>query len=98
MSGVIDFVAWLAVGGLMGWLMSRLVRSRGREALLFNIGVGMVGALLAGWWIAPLIALPEDRLHRLPSLHAIAVTSLGAVGVLVIVNAIPFLVRRRHWR
>lgn len=97
MMGAINLLVWLAVGSLMGWLVSRLVRSRGREALLLNMLVGMVGALLAGWWVAPMIALPQDTLQRLPSLDAIAVTSLGAVAVLVIVNAIPFLARRRHW-
>ena len=97
MGVVINLLAWLIVGSLMGWLVSRLVRARSREALLLNVAVGMVGALLAGWWIAPLIALPEDALRMLPSLDAIAVTSLGAVAVLLIVNAIPVLMRRRHW-
>ena len=92
---LLDLVAWLLVGAVMGWLVSRLLRARSREALLLNLAVGMVGALLAGWWIAPLIALPDDAMRILPSVDAIAVTSLGAVAVLVVVNAIPFLIRRR---
>jgi len=95
---VFNLLVWLAVGALMGWLVSRLARVRRRSTMLLNFGVGMLGALLAGLWIAPLVALPEDALRALPSLDAMAVTSLGAVAVLIVVNAIPVLFRRRHLR
>ena len=92
---VFNLLVWLAVGALMGWLISRLVRVRRRSTLLMNFGVGMSGAMLAGLWLAPLVALPEDALRALPSLDAMAVTSLGAAAVLIVVNAIPILFRRR---
>ena len=93
---VFNLLVWLAVGALMGWLVSRLARVRGRSKMLVNFGVGMLSALLAGVWIAPLVALPEDAMRALPSLDAMAVTSLGAAAVLIVVNAVPILFKRRH--
>ncbi|WP_144006794.1 hypothetical protein [Pelomonas sp. KK5] len=91
----INLLAWLLVGAAMGWLVSRLVRLRGRRPLLLNMAAGMIGALLAGLWVAPLIALPE-QVAPPPSLDAMAVTSLGAVAVLVVVDGIWLWFRRLH--
>ena len=95
---IFNLLVWLVMGALMGWLVSRLARTRHRGALWLNLSVGMVGALLAGLWIAPLIALPDDVLSALPSVDTIAVTSLGAGAVLGVVNAIPMLLGRRRLR
>jgi len=92
---VLNLLVWLAVGALMGWLIGRLARVRRRSTMLLNLGIGMVGALLAGLWLAPLVALPEDARRALPTVDAMAVTSLGAAAVLIVVNAIPVLFRRR---
>lgn len=80
----VSFMAWLAVGGLVGWLASALLRTDSREALLLNLSVGALGAELAGWWLAPMVADPV-------SLEAAAVASLGAAVLLLIVAALSGL-------
>ena len=42
---MINFIIWLIVGGLIGWVASELIRTR--EKLLLNIIVGIVGAFIA---------------------------------------------------
>ena len=43
---MINFIVWLIVGAIIGWVASRLMGQR--EGLLLNIVVGIVGAFLAG--------------------------------------------------
>ena len=50
---------WLIVGGVVGWLASLIMRTDGQQGILLNIVVGIVGALLAGFLISPLVgAIP----------------------------------------
>ena len=50
-----NFVAWLVVGGLLGWVASIVMGTNARQGAVMNIIVGLVGALLGGWIISPLI-------------------------------------------
>jgi uncharacterized membrane protein YeaQ/YmgE (transglycosylase-associated protein family) len=42
-------IYWLAVGGILGWLASFVMRNSVRHEVLQNIVVGMAGALIASW-------------------------------------------------
>ena len=44
-----NIVIWLLTGGLAGWQASMLLTVDGRQGLLLNIGVGIVGAVIGGW-------------------------------------------------
>jgi uncharacterized membrane protein YeaQ/YmgE (transglycosylase-associated protein family) len=48
-----NILIWLIMGGIIGWLASVIMRTQ--EGLLMNIVVGIVGALLGGWLISPLV-------------------------------------------
>ena len=43
---MINFIVWLIVGAIIGWVASQLMGQH--EGLLLNIVVGIVGAFLAG--------------------------------------------------
>lgn len=43
-----DFIVWLIVGGVAGWLSGLIVRGYG-FGLIGNVVVGVVGAFIAGW-------------------------------------------------
>ena len=45
----------LIVGGVIGWLASLVMRTDGQQGILLNVVVGIVGALLAGFILNPLI-------------------------------------------
>ena len=43
-----NFISWLIVGGLAGWIGSRIMNS-GSQSLITNIIVGIVGAFIGGF-------------------------------------------------
>ncbi len=79
----------LIVGGILGWLASIVMRTDGQQGIFLNVVVGIVGALLAGFLLTPLIGGAPITSGAL-DLHSLITSFLGAVVLLAIVN----LVRR----
>ena len=48
-----NFIIWIVVGGIIGWLASLMMKTDAQQGLLLNVVVGIIGALLSGWIIAP---------------------------------------------
>ena len=48
-----NILIWLIMGGVIGWLASVIMRTQ--EGILLNIVVGIVGALIGGWLISPMV-------------------------------------------
>jgi uncharacterized membrane protein YeaQ/YmgE (transglycosylase-associated protein family) len=44
-----NFIIWLVVGGIIGWLASIVMKTNAQMGILANIIVGVVGAALGGW-------------------------------------------------
>lgn len=82
-----NIVIWLVVGGVIGWLASLLMNTNGQQGLLLNIVVGIVGALIAGWFISPLVGVGTINQNNF-SLPALGVSFLGAALLLAVVNLI----------
>jgi uncharacterized membrane protein YeaQ/YmgE (transglycosylase-associated protein family) len=55
------------------------------QGIILNIVVGIVGALLGGWLISPLIGAPSINSGEI-SMASLLVSFLGAVILLAIVN------------
>jgi uncharacterized membrane protein YeaQ/YmgE (transglycosylase-associated protein family) len=79
----------IIVGGILGWLASMVMRTDGQQGIFLNVVVGIVGALLAGFILNPLIG-GGNIMHGDLSMSSLLVSFLGAVVLLAIVN----LVRR----
>lgn len=84
-----NIIIWLAIGGLIGWLASVVMRTDGQQGILLNVAVGIVGAILGGWILSPLVGVSTINQSNF-SLGGLLVSLLGAVILLAIVN----LVRR----
>lgn len=80
-----NIVIWLIVGGLIGWLASMIMKTNGQQGLFLNVVVGVVGAMLAGWFITPLIGVGTINQNNF-SVPALLVSLLGASILLAIVN------------
>lgn len=78
-----NILVWLIVGGIIGWLASILMRTR--EGILLNIVVGIVGALIGGWLISPLVGAGTINQADF-SVAGLAVSLLGAIILLALVN------------
>lgn len=86
---MINFIVWLIVGGVIGWIASMIMRTDAQQGVFLNVVVGIVGAMLAGWFISPMVGVATINQGAF-SLGSLAVSLLGAVVLLAIVN----LVRR----
>jgi uncharacterized membrane protein YeaQ/YmgE (transglycosylase-associated protein family) len=82
---MINLILILIVGGLIGWLASIVMRTNAQQGVLLNVVVGIVGALLAGFLLAPLLGTGTITQGNF-SLPALLVSLLGAVILLAIVN------------
>jgi uncharacterized membrane protein YeaQ/YmgE (transglycosylase-associated protein family) len=80
-----NFIIWIVVGGIIGWLASLLMKTDAQQGLILNIVVGIVGALLSGWIIAPLLGTGTINQNNF-SLGSLFASFLGAVVLLAIVN------------
>jgi uncharacterized membrane protein YeaQ/YmgE (transglycosylase-associated protein family) len=80
-----NFIIWLVVGGVIGWLASMLMKTNGQQGIVLNVVVGIVGAMLGGWFISPLIGVGTINQDNF-SLPALLVSFLGAAILLAIVN------------
>jgi uncharacterized membrane protein YeaQ/YmgE (transglycosylase-associated protein family) len=80
-----NIIILLVVGGVLGWLASLVMRTDGQQGIILNIVVGIVGAILAGFIITPLIGGVPITSGSL-SLQSLLVSFLGAVVLLAIVN------------
>jgi uncharacterized membrane protein YeaQ/YmgE (transglycosylase-associated protein family) len=80
-----NFIIWIVVGGILGWLASLVMRTDAQQGMLLNIIVGIVGALLGGWLLAPLFGTGTINQNDF-SISSLLVSFLGAVVLLAIVN------------
>lgn len=84
---MLNFLSWLLVGGIIGWLASTTTRTDAGQGTLLNIVVGVVGAFIAGLVLTPLLGI-ETINEGSVSLPAVIVSLLGAVLLLAVVNLI----------
>jgi len=77
----------LVVGGVLGWLASIVMRTDGQQGVILNIVVGIVGAVLAGFIVTPLIGGAPITSGSF-NLMSLLVSFLGALALLAIVNLI----------
>jgi uncharacterized membrane protein YeaQ/YmgE (transglycosylase-associated protein family) len=83
---------WLIVGGLVGWVASIIMRTNAQQGILLNVIVGILGAILAGLFISPLVGV--GTINQGLTAASFLVSLLGAVVLLAIVNVF----RRGSWR
>ena len=75
-----DFIIWLVIGGVIGWLASIVMRTDGQQGIILNVVVGIIGSYIGGF-------LFGTRLGG-GTLGGLISAFLGAVILLAIVNLI----------
>jgi len=81
----VNLIIWLVVGGLIGWVASLVMKTDAQQGAILNIVVGIVGALLGGWLLSPLIGAGTVNQGDF-SLMGLLVSFGGAIILLVVVN------------
>lgn len=84
---MINFIVWLIVGGIIGWLASMVMRTDAQQGIILNIVVGIIGALIGGLLLSPLFGIGTINQNNF-SIGSLVVSFLGAVILLAIVNLI----------
>ena len=84
---MINFIIWLVIGGVIGWLASIVMRTNAAQGIVLNVIVGIVGALLGGWLISPLLGAGTINQGDF-SIMGLVVSFVGALILLAIVNLI----------
>jgi uncharacterized membrane protein YeaQ/YmgE (transglycosylase-associated protein family) len=56
-TGAMNFIVWIIVGGILGWIASIIMHTNAQQGLMLNVLVGIIGALLAGFLLTPLFGV-----------------------------------------
>lgn len=82
---MINFIIWIILGGILGWLASMIMRTNAQQGVFLDIIVGIIGAFLGGLLLAPLFGTGTINQNDF-SLSGLLVSLLGAIILLAIVN------------
>jgi uncharacterized membrane protein YeaQ/YmgE (transglycosylase-associated protein family) len=82
---IMNFVIWLIIGGVVGWLASMIMRTDAQQGIVLNVVVGIVGAFIGGLLLSPLLG-PGTINNSGLSIGTFVVSLGGAVILLAIVN------------
>lgn len=88
-----NIIIWLVIGGVIGWIASIVMKTDGQQGIFLNVAVGIVGAMLGGGLISPMLGVGTINQDNF-SLPAMGVSRVGAMILLAIVN----LLRRGRLR
>ena len=80
-----NLIIWLVIGGVIGWIASLIMKTDGQQGLFLNVIVGIVGAMVGGWLISPMLGVATINQDNF-SLPAMAVSLVGALILLALVN------------
>lgn len=82
MLGIGNIIVWLILGGISGWIASKITGNDENMGIGMNIVVGIVGAFIGGW-LAGIFGLgPATGLN----LWSFLISIVGAVILLAIVS------------
>lgn len=77
-------IVWLIMGGVVGWIASMIMGTNARQGMVLNIVVGIVGALIGGWLIGPMLG--AGSINDGITIMSVIVSLIGAVILLAILS------------
>ncbi|MFL6628645.1 MAG: GlsB/YeaQ/YmgE family stress response membrane protein [Burkholderiaceae bacterium] len=90
---MVHIVIWLVVGAVIGLVAGSLMRDNDDQSVFVNVIVGVVGALVAGWVVAPYFGLHAGD-PKVLDFGALSVALVGAIIALALLSV--FRARRRR--
>lgn len=83
-----SFIIALIVGGLIGWIASKIMNTDAQQGIFLNVVVGCVGSLLGKWAASQFFGMGGMGLRDGIDIPSILVGLAGAVVLLGIVNMV----------
>jgi len=84
---MLHIAIWLVVGALIGWVAGLLMRNNDDQSVFVNVLVGVLGALLAGWFVAPYFGLHAGD-PKVLDFSAVSIALVGAVVALALLSVV----------
>ena len=81
---MINFIVWIIVGALIGWVASIFRRTNSQQGLIGDIIVGIVGALMGGYFLSPLFHV--DTINQGDFSIPVLLVSLGGAVILLAIS------------
>lgn len=82
---MMSIIVWLVVGGIIGWLASKIMRTDAQQGIFLNIVVGIIGAFIGGW-LGGMLGVSGGINQGDFSISGLLMSLVGAVVLLAIVN------------
>lgn len=82
---MMSIIVWLVVGGIIGWLASKIMRTDAQQGLFLNIVVGIIGAFIGGW-LGGMLGVGGGINQGDFSISGLLMSFVGAIVLLAIVN------------
>jgi len=86
-----NIFSWLIIGGSIGWFATGVMRPDAQQGIALNVVIGIVGALLGGWLLSPLLGIVAIRnqsdflatLGETTQVFTLLLAGIAAVSLLV---------------
>jgi uncharacterized membrane protein YeaQ/YmgE (transglycosylase-associated protein family) len=82
----LEWLAWIVVGAIAGWLAGLLVKGDESLGVIGHVLLGLVGALLGGWVVSQVTG--NDPMDGVFDISTIVTAVIGAVVLVVLVSMI----------
>jgi uncharacterized membrane protein YeaQ/YmgE (transglycosylase-associated protein family) len=80
-----NFIIWLVVGGVLGWLASLIMKTDSQQGIFLNVVVGIIGALIAGFVLTPMLGQGTINSGDFSAM-GLVVSLVGSIILLAMVN------------
>jgi uncharacterized membrane protein YeaQ/YmgE (transglycosylase-associated protein family) len=80
-----NIILILVVGGILGWLASLIMRTDGQQGIILNVVVGIIGAVIAGFLVTPLIGGAPITAGAF-DMRSLIASLVGAIILLAVIN------------
>jgi uncharacterized membrane protein YeaQ/YmgE (transglycosylase-associated protein family) len=86
---MVNYLVWIILGAIMGWLASLIRLPNGRREVRIDIAVGIIGAFVAGLAFTPLFGLGSAN----PSDFSLLALEVSLLGAIILLGVVKFLRR-----
>jgi uncharacterized membrane protein YeaQ/YmgE (transglycosylase-associated protein family) len=82
----LEWITWLIVGAIAGWLAGLLVRGDEGLGVIGHVVLGLVGALLGGWVVS--LVTGNDPMDGVFDISTILTAVVGAVVLVLLAGMV----------
>ena len=86
-------IAWIIIGGLCGWIGSKIMKTDAQMGIIADVVAGIVGAFVVGWIVSK---FTSDSGSAMPAAFSIWGIVAGIVGACLVIFVVGLVTGRRR--